>query len=828
MRIAVLLFMSTAAEIIHEVTTLKDGNIPAEVFEDTTINVLIITDKNLKILSSDIGKLVNLRKLCISHNRLESLPNSLFKLQKLEELDMSHNKLRKLPPVITKLRNLKTLKLCKNRLTSLGKSIKKLDKLEYLDLSKNKIDRVPKGICSVESLKTLKIAHNCITKLPPQILQLHNLIYLNVSENPLRILHINPSSPSNSRTSRASSCQLSHIAYKPNSLQNLSSLDISKNRLKKMPRFISTLPNLKDLDISDNKIRNLAEDIEKCTNLEKLDVQNTEICELPAGITNLCKLRNLNVSYNKLSSLPVDMGKLKGLRVIDISKNKFETFPAEIFDCVELLALRSSDNNHKNIPYAISKLRKMEVVDFSENKLEALPLTFKHLGNLRDLHIYSNGITYLPEEIFSECRKLKNILLFDNFVTSIPYSIVYAKDLERLYIGYNPIQAESDSNGVGISDLINMLGDRVEIDDDQRYLHVSLKRYGGISPTILQVCKELSCTPTHWNLEALSKMKVGKVPRNELSGRQILKLWKIYLAEYGPEAPSNEEIMNGKEAMGDIAEYIKQIYKMPGYKKPKYPMKKEHRKYIKDYLEAVFYEMIYKKKRNEKHFEDAICGHLISIASACILCSDAQRGALSRAYSDLTGMVKPLDSLRAFIEHDIAFAKNEAFDGMPWAEGQNLHLMDTWKHRMWNLLGFRSPLDSMYGIQDREKYNDNRAECLRAFYDKFTPEYYIDRLKIMLTREENPELFLDAVSKLGDDMDIDGDKGTRATIFDFGDSKDNEKRLYAIGLTHAGIEKLLTELGILKRNNSQKITGSRILSERESVESAVVKVELGE
>ena len=50
------------------------GTVPAEVWERTDLEVLILADNGLTELSDSLGRLSNLRTLDLGHNRLATLP----------------------------------------------------------------------------------------------------------------------------------------------------------------------------------------------------------------------------------------------------------------------------------------------------------------------------------------------------------------------------------------------------------------------------------------------------------------------------------------------------------------------------------------------------------------------------------------------------------------------------------------------------------------------------------------------------------------------------------------------------------------------------------
>lgn len=61
---------------------------------------LFLYKNKLTTLPSEMGNLINLRKLGLSENALTSLPESLAALTQLQTLDLRHNKLNEVQKII--------------------------------------------------------------------------------------------------------------------------------------------------------------------------------------------------------------------------------------------------------------------------------------------------------------------------------------------------------------------------------------------------------------------------------------------------------------------------------------------------------------------------------------------------------------------------------------------------------------------------------------------------------------------------------------------------------------------------------------------------------
>lgn len=110
---------------------------------------------------------------------LLELPAPLFNLTTLEELVAIDNLIAALPPEIENLKNLKRLDLFYNHIESLPPQIGSLTNLTYLDLSCNHLTSLPLELTQLTQLEHLDLRNNPLP-IPAEVLE-------DVS-NPARIL----------------------------------------------------------------------------------------------------------------------------------------------------------------------------------------------------------------------------------------------------------------------------------------------------------------------------------------------------------------------------------------------------------------------------------------------------------------------------------------------------------------------------------------------------------------------------------------------------------------------------------------------------------------
>ncbi len=147
-------------------------------------------DWDIGVLSPEIGKLINLKKLDLQRNNLTSLPIEIGNLKNLQSLDLEHNDLTNLPIEIGNLQDLQSLDLTANHLASLPGEIGNFQNLRSLDLGQNGLARIPIEIGKLQNLQKLDLSLNELTSLPTEIGNLRNLRFLNLQGNNLTNLPI--------------------------------------------------------------------------------------------------------------------------------------------------------------------------------------------------------------------------------------------------------------------------------------------------------------------------------------------------------------------------------------------------------------------------------------------------------------------------------------------------------------------------------------------------------------------------------------------------------------------------------------------------------------
>lgn len=213
------------------------GTLPEETMEE-----LDFYDNRINHISSQVGKLKNLKSFDLSFNKIRNIKN-LEPLTKLENLYFVQNKIREIKNVEC-LSSLKNLELGGNRIEHIDECVSGIPSLEELWLGKNKIHKL-ENLQGLTNLRVLSIQSNRITKLEG----LENLVSL----EELYISHNG----------------IEKIENLDNNL-NLKVLDVTSNRIFHLEN-VKHLTKLTDFWCSSNQISNFAEVERELRHLPELD-----------------------------------------------------------------------------------------------------------------------------------------------------------------------------------------------------------------------------------------------------------------------------------------------------------------------------------------------------------------------------------------------------------------------------------------------------------------------------------------------------------------------------------------------------------------------------
>eukprot|EP00117_Sycon_ciliatum_P024771 scpid54121/ scgid20710/ E3 ubiquitin-protein ligase LRSAM1; Leucine-rich repeat and sterile alpha motif-containing protein 1; Tsg101-associated ligase len=124
--------------------------------------VLILHTNHLRSLkaSSSFGAMEALQVLDVSNNELRSLPDDLGSMKNLRELNVSLNKLQELPSSVGGLTSLVKLEAQSNSLQGVPGALGQCKQLAYLDVSDNyDIVGLPRDLAHAQALEVIKVRH---------------------------------------------------------------------------------------------------------------------------------------------------------------------------------------------------------------------------------------------------------------------------------------------------------------------------------------------------------------------------------------------------------------------------------------------------------------------------------------------------------------------------------------------------------------------------------------------------------------------------------------------------------------------------------------------
>lgn len=95
---------------------------------------LIIRNKNIYTLSTEIRKFTNLILLDLSNNKLSSIPKEISNLKKLKYIIVSNNNFHNFPEILAAMPGLELIDLSNNYLNELPSNFNLNNRIKYLDL----------------------------------------------------------------------------------------------------------------------------------------------------------------------------------------------------------------------------------------------------------------------------------------------------------------------------------------------------------------------------------------------------------------------------------------------------------------------------------------------------------------------------------------------------------------------------------------------------------------------------------------------------------------------------------------------------------------------
>ncbi|MGD9718468.1 MAG: GNAT family N-acetyltransferase [Sulfurimonadaceae bacterium] len=228
----------------------------------------------------------------------------------------------------------------------------------------------------------------------------------------------------------------------------ISRLDLSNRGLGELSESIFLLENLLVLNLSGNKLTTLPHAIKNLQKLTNLDIRRNRFERLPEDLAFL-SLRSLNASANRIQEAH-SVAKCTSLRVLDLSMNLLDEKALSFGTHDDLHSVNLSSNCIKDITPFLKALPHVERLNVSSNVLKSLPREIGYLQNLRELDLCDNAIESLDGALFSlplqrldiganllknlhffGCKKLEELILDENTLTSLSFADDFAPNLRR-------------------------------------------------------------------------------------------------------------------------------------------------------------------------------------------------------------------------------------------------------------------------------------------------------------------------------------------------------------------------------------------------------------
>ncbi|MCB1159932.1 MAG: leucine-rich repeat domain-containing protein, partial [Leptospiraceae bacterium] len=474
--------------------------VPPEVFELDWLEILDLSNNQIKVIPEDIRKLKNLKIWNIIDNPIEEICshpglilNISMYLKLKSQIEPKHVwgigeenfEGTEIPEEIRELRELEMLGIGSGKnLSEFPEFLCELKELKFLMLSETKIDSLPESIGKLDKLLTLEITNSQVKSIPDSIGELVNLGGANLTEEERKSL------PEELLEAMGLSFKGNQISELPESiakLTNLTTLNLGGNQLTEVPEWISQLTNLTSLYLRSNQLTEVPEFIGKLTNLTSLYLSNNQLSEIPESIGQLTNLTELYLGGNQLREIPEVISKLTNLTTLYLSDNQLKEIPEVISRLTNLTSLHLGSNQLTEVPESIKGLN-LNKLELSKNKIKHLPRVFMNMplelyytedfwGIDKGINLYGNPlINPMPEIImqgrealveYFEARERGEVLPLNEAKLIIVGDGAAGKtSLVKRILGQGFDKDESQTQGINISDW------QLDVEDELVRLHI--------------------------------------------------------------------------------------------------------------------------------------------------------------------------------------------------------------------------------------------------------------------------------------------------------------------------------------------------------------------
>lgn len=157
---------------------------PLEIFElADSLEILNLTNNNLKTLPEDFGCLKKLKIAFFSNNQFAELPTVLSQCPHLSMVGFKSNMITTIAENALPA-SVRWLILTDNRISQVPAAWGQLSYLQKLMLAGNELRSLPEEMVACQNLELIRLSANRLTTLPPWLLKLPRLAWLAYSGNP--------------------------------------------------------------------------------------------------------------------------------------------------------------------------------------------------------------------------------------------------------------------------------------------------------------------------------------------------------------------------------------------------------------------------------------------------------------------------------------------------------------------------------------------------------------------------------------------------------------------------------------------------------------------
>ncbi|VDM97626.1 unnamed protein product [Thelazia callipaeda] len=422
--------------------TLYNGTIRIE-YENADDEILLLSRYRTDVAEGSRGKYLRLTDssniYCLHFDAIGEMNlwfSRLLQTQIAPSCDLSDHRLLLLPDELFSVnvnRQVSTLNLRRNSLQFRPKNqirssllgwlddLGRLHALRSLNIADNSLYHFPNAVTCLKNLTELILSGNRITSVPLQMGELTNLTSLNLSNNWLKTI-----------PNELSRCLL------------LSKLDLSFNRFDQIPDVFLTLKRVSHLEMAGNNITSSALQSLPCIHVQKIDLRRNNLIRA-VQLTSFicCVLTELDIRDNvNLSEL--DLTNLATVQVGTYMADVLKTIHCERLQLTNLQVngtnLRYLYADHNDLSQAIIMPVPVQLIVFSiaHNHFSSLPEWLTDLPQIETISAHHNLITYLPQRIFMNVSKLKNLYLHHNQIERLP-EVIENCSLEILSLYSNRI-----------------------------------------------------------------------------------------------------------------------------------------------------------------------------------------------------------------------------------------------------------------------------------------------------------------------------------------------------------------------------------------------------